>query len=302
MSNTVVRQETMSKFLEKPNTKNYLSSVLGSKKERFVTNLASIASQDKALAECTNTSVMSGAIVATTLNLSLNKAFGYAYLIPFKVNEWDKQARERVHIRTDAQFQIGYKGYIQLAMRTGEYKKLNATPIYKNQFIAWDEMEEILTLNDVDGDGDIVGYVAFFELINGFKKMMFWRYSKMLKHANEYSSAFDSRKYTLLKEGKIPQGEMWKYSSFWYKSFDDMALKTMFRQILSKYGILSEEMQKAYEFDQSVVIDDKPQYLDNMGDTIRGQISQPEAQPDPMEDIEVEVAKGEIIEAKLDEV
>jgi len=276
----IVKKETMSKFLEKPNTQNYLQSVLGSKKERFVTNLASIASQDKALSECTNTSVMSGAIVATTLNLSLNKAFGYAYLIPFKVNEYNKQTREREHIRTDAQFQIGYKGYVQLAMRTGEYRKLNAIPIYENQFISWNEMEEVLTMKAVDGVGNVVGYVSFFELLNGFKKTMYWTYDKMLKHANEYSSAFDAHQYKLLQEGKIPKKDMWKYSSFWYKSFNDMALKTMYRVMLSKFGPLSEEMQKAYEYDQSVVVDNKPVYIDNMEKPTEPIVTQ----PDPMAD------------------
>ena len=290
--NNIVKQETMSNFLAKTNTQSYLESVLGSKKDKFITNLASIASQNTSLAECTNLSVMSGAIVATTLNLSLNKAFGYAYLIPFNNKKLNKK---------EAQFQIGYKGYIQLAMRTGEYRKLNAIPIYENQFVKWNDMEEDLTLNDVDGEGNVIGYVAFFELLNGFKKMVFWRYSKMIKHANEYSQAFDSNKYQLLKEGKIPQKELWKYSSFWYKSFDDMALKTMLRQILSKYGILSEDMQKAYEYDQSVVIEGTANYIDN--DTKpRESPKEIETQKDPMENIEVEVAKPDVIEADITEI
>lgn len=286
MSNTpmlVDSGEKMSAFLSKSGTQEYLASVLGEKKEKFVTNLASIASQDKALAECTNISVMSGAIVATTLGLSLNKAFGYAYLVPFKNKKLQK---------TEAQFQIGYKGYIQLAMRTGEYRKLNAVPIYENQFVRWNEMEEELTLNDVDGEGAVVGYVAFFELLNGFKKMMFWRYSKMIRHADEFSMAFNKEKYKLLKEGKIPQGELWKYSSFWYKDFDSMALKTMLRQLLSKYGILSEDMQRAYEYDQAVVSDSEARYVDN--EPMPRETVQPVVeQADPMS------GDGTVIEAKV---
>ena len=85
----------------------------------------------------------------------------------------------------------------------------------------------------------------------------------MLKHADAYSQAFSVTAYDKLQKGQIPESEMWKYSSFWYKSFDDMALKTMLRQILSKYGIMSEEMQKAYDYDQSVIVDDNPVYIDN---------------------------------------
>ncbi len=189
--------------------------------------------------------------MATTLNLSLNKSFGYAYLIPYKNNKSNT---------VEAQFQIGYKGYIQLAMRTGEYNRLNAVPVYENQFISWNPVEEELKLNDVEGAGKIVGYVAYFRLINGFEKTIYWSYEKMLNHANTFSSAFSLQNYKLLQQGKIPEKDLWKYSSFWYKNFDEMALKTMLRQLLSKYGILSESMQKAYEYDQAVIIDNKPTY------------------------------------------
>lgn len=257
MSNEVTTppKTTIARFLSDDKNQAYLNTVIGNRKEKFVTNLVSIVNQNKTLQECTNNSLLSGAIVATTLNLSLNKSFGYAYLVPYDNKKANPPCKE-------AQFQIGYKGYIQLAMRTGEYKRLNALPIYENQFISWNAMEEELKLNNVTGDGNIIGYVAYFRLINGFEKTMFWAYDQMLKHADTYSQAFSAKSYELLLNNKIPSGEMWKYSSFWYKSFDDMALKTMLRQLLGKYGILSEEMQKAYEFDQSVVIDDKPQYID----------------------------------------
>jgi recombination protein RecT len=192
--------------------------------------------------------------VATSLNLSLNKGFGYAYLVPFNNKKTST---------TEAQFQIGWKGYVQLAMRTGEYHKLNAVTIYKNQFVRWNELGEELTLNDVDGEGEVVGYVARFKLLNGFEKTMYWSYAKMLKHADTFSQAFKAAEYEKIKAGKIAQSELWRYSSFWYKSFDDMALKTMFRQLLSKYGILSAEMEKAYTYDQAIIDKDKVRYSDN---------------------------------------
>lgn len=270
MNNQQLRtQQPMSQFLSQPNKQSYLDNVLGDKKERFVTNLASLTSQNKSLSECTNISVMSGAIVATSLNLSLNKSFGYAYLVPFN----NKSTKEK-----EAQFQIGYKGYIQLAMRSGAYLRLNAIPVHKNKFVSWDDMEEKLILNDEDGEGEIAGYVAFFELLNGFKKTMFWSYEKMLNHADTYSMAFNRFSYKELKEGKIPSKDMWKYSSFWYKSFDDMGLKTMLRQLLSKYGILSEEMEQAYRFDHAVISENnEPVYVDNDSDiTTAGETIQEE--------------------------
>ena len=253
---TTTAKTGITKYLNSEAMQNYLKSVIGSNKDKFATNLISAVNQNKALQECSNMSLVSGALVATTLNLSLNSSFGYAYLVPYK----NKKTQT-----TEAQFQIGYKGYIQLALRTGEYQRLNAVPIYKSQFQSWNALTEELKLNTFDdfGDDEIVGYVAYFRLNNGFEKTMFWSREKMLKHADAYSQAFSVTAYDKLQKGQIPESEMWKYSSFWYKSFDDMALKTMLRQILSKYGIMSEEMQKAYDYDQSVIVDDNPVYIDN---------------------------------------
>lgn len=257
---------SISSFLTAENTQNYLSKVLGGKKEQFVTNLVSLVNQNPKLAECTNASLMSAAIVATSLNLSMNTNFGYAYPVPYKNNK--KGVME-------AQFQIGYKGYIQLAMRTGQYKKLNAVPIYENQFISWNEVYEDLQLNNVSGIGKIVGYVAYFQLINGFEKLMYWDYSKMMKHADTYSKAFNEKSYHDLLEGKIKQDDMWKYSSFWYKNFNDMACKTMLRQLLSKFGVLSETMERALTMDQAVITEDnKPIYIDNSDSEITPEINE----------------------------
>lgn len=258
MENNVTVQEDskISAYLNAPQIQNYLQGVIGQNKEKFITNLVNVTNQNKALQECTNKSLISGALAATTLNLSLNSAFGYAYLVPFKNNKAKT---------VDAQFQIGYKGYIQLALRTGYYQRLNAVPIYKSQFESWNALNEELKVNGFDDfENDVVmGYVVYFRLNNGFEKTMFWSYEKMMKHADKYSMAFSAKTYEDIKSGKIPQKDMWKYSSYWYKSFDDMALKTMFRQSLSKFGIMSEEMQKAYENDQSVIVDGTPNYIDN---------------------------------------
>ena len=258
MGEVATQKVGITKYLNSDAMQGYLKSVIGSNKEKFVTNLVSAVNQNKALQECSNQSLVSGALVATTLNLSLNSSFGYAYLVPYNKKGSDLK---------DAQLQIGYKGYIQLALRTGEYQRLNAVPIYKSQFQSWNALTEDLKLNSFDSfDGDeVIGYVAYFRLNNGFEKTMFWSYDKMLNHADKYSQAFSASAYEKLKKGEIPEKDLWKFSSFWYKSFDDMALKTMLRQLLSKFGIMSEEMREAYDYDQSVVVDNAPVYIDNGG-------------------------------------
>ena len=255
MSNEVAKQKTgITPYLNSPKVQQYLRDVIGSNKDRFTTNLISVINQNKSLQECTNISLMSGAIVATTLNLSLNSAFGYAYLVPYNNTKQDIK---------EAQFQIGYKGYIQLALRTGEYKRINAVPVYKSQFKKWNALTEDLELNDSFIEDEVVGYVSYFKLNNGFEKTMYWSYDKMLAHADTYSKAFNVDVAEKIKNRQIPEKDLWKYSSYWYKDFDGMALKTMLRQILSKYGIMSEEMQKAYEYDQSVISENDKKYVDN---------------------------------------
>ena len=248
------KKKGITPYLNSPKVQQYLKDVIGNNKDKFTTNLISVINQNKTLQECTNISLMSGAIVATTLNLSLNSAFGYAYLVPYN--------NKKQNIK-EAQFQIGYKGYIQLALRTGEYKRINAVPIYKAQFKKWNALTEELELNDTFIEDEVVGYVSYFKLNNGFEKTMFWGYDKMLSHADTYSQAFNLEIAKKLKNNEIPEKDLWKYSSYWYKDFDGMALKTMLRQILSKYGIMSEEMQKAYEYDQSVINENEKKYVDN---------------------------------------
>lgn len=260
-STTLTKQSVqVSAFLNNDNTQQYLKSVLGNNAEKFVTNLVSVVNQNQSLSECTHTSLMSGAIVASTLNLSLNKGFGYAYLVPFKNN---KIKDVNGNPTKEAQFQIGYKGYIQLAMRTGQYKKINAVPIYENQFISYNEVYEDLQLNNISGEGKVVGYVAYFQLLNGFEKLIYWDFAKMINHADKFSQAFNKNDYFKLIDGKINNKDLWKYSSFWYKDFNEMANKTMLRQLLSKYGILTEEMQTAYEYDQAVIREGDAHYIEN---------------------------------------
>jgi len=137
---------------------------------------------------------------------------GYAYLVPFKNG---KASKEKGYDVFDAQFQIGWKGYWQLALRTGEYKTINVIPVYKSQFKNWNALTEEIQLSDFDNfdNDEVAGYYAFFKLNNGFTKSMFWSRDKMMNHANTYSNAFNAESYKLLLAGKIPKADMWRYSS-----------------------------------------------------------------------------------------
>ena len=169
----------------------------------------------------------------------------------------------------EAQFQLGYKGLLQLAIRTSEYIDIDAIEIKEGEYKGRDKFTgrpkfEFVEDDDIRENLPVVGYMAYFEMKNGYIKRLYWSKTKMENHADTYSMAFDLEKYHDLQEGKIPQSEQWKYSSFWYKNFDEMAKKTMLRQLLSKHGLLSTEMQKAVESDQAVITKDlQPEYVDN---------------------------------------
>ena len=231
---------------------------------RFTANITSAVSVNPMLQECDAATILSAGLLGEALNLSPSPQLGQFYMVPYD----DKKRGCKV-----AQFQLGYKGYIQLAIRSGQYRKINVLPIKEGELVSFDPMTEEIEVNLIEDDEvrentPTMGYYAMFEYTNGFRKAMYWSYKKMLNHADQYSKAFSKKAYEDLKAGKIPQSDMWKYSSFWYKDFDSMAMKTMLRQIISKWGIMSIEMQQALEYDQGVGIvkDGKAsgvEYVDN---------------------------------------
>ena len=204
------------------------------------------------------------------INLSPSPQLGQYYLVPYK----DKR-RGAI-----AQFQLGYKGYIQLAERSGQYLDIDAFPVVEGEYKGRDRFTRRPILEFLEDDGErenrpVVGYYAYFELTNGFRKVLYWSKEKMLAHADRYSQAFylDGREaqdprysrvsYADFLAGNYPQGDEWKYSSFWYKDFDGMACKTMLRQLISKWGIMSIDLQKAIASDEAAIESDgTPNYLD----------------------------------------
>lgn len=252
-------------YLTQDAVKNQINKVVGGKNgTRFVSSIVSAVQTTPALQECTNPSILSAALLGEALNLSPSPQLGQFYMVPFK------NKKKGV---TEAQFQLGYKGYIQLAIRSGYYKKLNVLAIKEGELIRYNPLEEEIEVRLIEDDIEreetpTAGYYAMFEYENGFKKSMYWSKKKMLAHADKYSAAFSAKSLELLEAGKIPDSEKWKYSSFWYKDFDGMAMKTMLRQLISKWGIMSIDLQTAIDKDMAIIREDgTADYVDHQQET-----------------------------------
>lgn len=267
MGNEITTQQKagITTFLSSDKVRANIMQVVGQKSTtRFIASVVSAVQNTPALQECSNNSILSAALLGEALNLSPSPQLGQFYMVPYK-----KKDRNGQVISIDAQFQLGAKGYKQLAMRTGQYKDLDVIYIRQGEYLGRDRSTGKHKFEFIEDDAireelPVIGYLAYFELLNGFRKEIFWTRTKMEKHADQYSQAFSLSDYHLLQEGKIPKKDLWKYSSFWYKSFDEMAEKTMIRQLISKWGIMSIEMTDAYERDMAVINEDgSPHYIDN---------------------------------------
>lgn len=230
--------------------KNLINQTIGDPKRsaRFIASITSAVSVNPKLQECEASTILSAGLLGEALNLSPSPQLGMFYMVPYD----DKKRGCKV-----ATFQMGYKGYVQLAIRSGYYKKINVLPIKEGELVSFDPLSEEIEVNLIEDEearekAKTIGYYCFFEYLNGFRKAMYWSYQKMLAHADKYSKAFSKEAYEKLQRGEIPQSEMWKYSSFWYTAFDDMGCKTLLRQIISKWGIMSTELIRAFETDESI--------------------------------------------------
>ncbi len=247
--------------IQKDTYKNLINQTLGDKDRatRFIASISSAVATNQDLQQCDAGTILSGALLGESLNLSPSPQLGQYYLVPF--NDSKKGCKV-------AQFQLGYKGYIQLAIRSGQYKKLNVLAIKKGELIRYDALNEEIEVNLIDDEeerenAETIGYYAMFEYTNGFKKSLYWSKSKMQKHALKYSKGYSAHKgYT-----------------FWEKDFDGMAFKTMLRQLISKWGIMSIEMQQAVERDMATInTDGTYDYVDNETEPVETIIQQQEEQ------------------------
>lgn len=230
----------------------------GARGQRFITAITSAVNNNEALKECDYTSIFNAALLGETLNLSPSPQLGHYYLVPFK------NSKKGI---TEAQFQLGYKGYIQLAIRSGKYKKINVLAIKEGELIHYDPLNEDIEVNLIQNElerekAKTIGYYAMFEHTNGYRKAMYWSKEKMEAHALKYSKGYQAKKgYT-----------------FWEKDFDGMAYKTMLRQLISKWGIMSiddMDMQSALENDMAVIHENgNREYVDNQ-EVIIEQVEEP---------------------------
>ena len=283
VNNSLARQDQsmkLSVYLQNDAVKKQINQVVGGKNgTRFISSIVSAVQSTPALQECTSPSIVNAALLGEALNLSPSPQLGQFYMVPFDNKK--KGCKE-------AQFQLGYKGYIQLAIRSGYYKKLNVLAIKEGELVRYDPLDEEVEVNLIDDDilreeAPTMGYFAMFEYENGFRKTLYWSKKKMLAHAEKYSFAFykngGAKSLELLEQGKIPEKDMWKYSSFWFKDFDGMALKTMLRQLISKWGIMSIDLQNAIDKDMAVIHEDgKTEYVDAVKAEDDGVVSDQELQ------------------------
>ena len=264
----------LSAYLTQDAVKNQINSIIGGNDgQRFITAIVSAVNTNPALKECTNQSILSGALLGESLKLSPSPQLGQYYLVPFN------NTKEGIK---EAQFQLGYKGYIQLAIRSGMYKKINVLAIKEGELEYFDPLNEEIKVNLIQDfeareKAETIGYYAMFEYTNGFRKAIYWSKAQMEAHAITYSKGYKAKKgYT-----------------FWEKNFDAMAYKTMLRQLISKWGVMSIELQTAFESDMAVIHEDGTKdYVDTddiiddvPAEAVEPKTDKPIDMPEPIEEV-----------------
>ena len=246
VSTEVRKPDALSVLLRQDSIKKRFEEVLGKKAPGFMSSIISATNANKELKKADPLSIVSAAAVAAALDLPINPSLGFAHIVPYK--------RDGVAI---AQFQMGYRGFIQLGMRSGQYKTINACAVYEGELVASNRFTGEMTFDETRRTSDkIIGYVAYFKLINGFEKWLYMTVEEAKAHGKRYSKSFN-----------IASGR-------WQQDFDAMALKTVLKMLMSKYGILSVDMQTAVLADQAIVKKDgEYEYPDN--DVVDAEISEP---------------------------
>ncbi|HEP1737791.1 recombinase, phage RecT family protein [Streptococcus pyogenes] len=247
MTNNQLSAYTHKQFFNAPTIQKAFDDVWKGAGTQFAVSILSVLQGSQSLKSASNESIYAAAMKAAVLNLPIEPSLGRAYLVPYK---------------GQAQFQLGYKGLIELAQRSGQYKNINAGIVYKSQLISYNPLFEELILDFSKPQDEIVGYFAAFKLLNGFEKVSFWTVEKVTAHGKKFSKSFASGP--------------------WKTDFDAMAQKTILKDILSKYGPLSVEMQKAIEEDNqdstiSTPKDITPQETNSLDDLIDHQSEKKDA-------------------------
>ena len=274
MNNQLQNKPKFSLAIQTEGYKKLINNTLGdaNRAAKFIAAISSAVATNPSLQECDAGTILSGALLGEALNLSPSPQLGQYYLVPFNIKIGVDEQGKPIYAK-QAQFQLGYKGYIQLAIRSGQYTKLNVLSIKDGELIKYDPLNEEIEVKLIEDEekresAQTIGYYAMFEYANGFRKSIYWTKSKMEKHALKYSKGYAAKKgYT-----------------FWEKDFDAMAYKTMLRQLISKWGIMSIDMQEAMIKDMAVVKEDGTyEYIDNQptviipsADEINAETTEPE--------------------------
>lgn len=227
---TAPRQDRLKDLVSLPQVKEMFRNALQEHADSFIASIIALYNNDRSLQACNANEVLMECFKAATLKLPINKQLGFCYIVPFKDNRLGK---------TVPTFQLGYKGYIQLAMRTAAYRHIHAGPVYEGEFVSEDRLTGEIDLSGTKLSDKVIGFSAFIETINGFSKALYWPIERTIAHAKRYSKSYGSA------------------FSPWATNFDEMATKTILRALLSKYGIMSIEMQAGYLADVGSVADEQ---------------------------------------------
>lgn len=280
MSNevTTTGNKTPQSVIKDVNIQKMIAERLGARAGQFTTSLLSLVNSNSKIAECAPMTIIQAALTAAAMDLPINQNLGFAYIVPYK----NKGVME-------AQFQMGWKGFVQLAQRSGKFKTINTTDVREGEVKSRDRMTGDVSFSWIDDDAarnktPIVGYLAYIELTDGFRKTLYMTKAEIESHAGRYSQAYKSR-------GKS------SFKSPWETDFDLMAQKTALKLLLNKYAPLSTELQTAVENDQAVIREDgKPDFID--GETVNPALELPQEAIDEIE----KAANAAEIEAILEEL
>ena len=247
--------EMLKTMIDSPSVQKQFQNALGNHKDAFVASLIDLYTGDKALQTCKPQALITEALRAATLQLPLNKALGFAYIVVYNNNVKSVDAKgNTVWTKVPTPTIIpGYKGYIQLAMRTGQYRTINADVVYEGEARKVNKLTGELAFDGEKVSDKVVGYFCYFELLNGFNKTLYMSVEDMASYSMRYSPSFKNNKnvsttslITLAQSGTVGKQVGWE------GNFNDMALKTVIRRLLSKYGYLSVEMQNAISKDEEI--------------------------------------------------
>lgn len=275
MENTI--QKSINSLLNEDSVKKRFQEILGPKANGFISSVIGVAKNNKMLTEADPQSILSAAVVAATLDLPIDSNLGFAAIVPYK----DKSGK------VVAQFQMMYKGFVQLAQRSGQYKTINACEIYDGEIESFNRITGEINFNPANKKSDkIIGFASYFKLVNGFEKTLYMSVEDLNKHGKKFSQSF--------KKGY----------GLWVDDFDSMAHKTVLKRLLSKYGILSIDMQNAVKFDQGIIKENgEVEYVDAQDLTNQTQLEPPKPKEGYQNETEIneDLLRGALTPEQADE-